>query len=82
MTARTWHGSPPKLMKIDQQNCHPDRSEAQWRDLLFYSAVSEMFFDKAQPNLTLISIPFRWQEVDRDKTQRACSVWEQARCFV
>jgi hypothetical protein len=21
-----------------QQNCHPDRSEAQWRDLLFFPA--------------------------------------------
>jgi hypothetical protein len=31
-----------------KQNCHPDRSEAKWRDLLFYSAVSEMFFDRAQ----------------------------------
>jgi hypothetical protein len=39
---------PPKGMKNGKQNCHPDRSEARWRDLLFYSAVSEMFFDRAQ----------------------------------
>ena len=24
--------------------CHPDRSEAQWRDLQFYGPVLEMFF--------------------------------------
>ena len=24
-----------------QQNCHPDRSEAQWRDLLFHSNLNE-----------------------------------------
>jgi hypothetical protein len=26
---------PPKGMKNGKQNCHPDRSEAKWRDLLF-----------------------------------------------
>jgi hypothetical protein len=26
--------------------CHPDRSEAQWRDLLFYGPFLEIFFDR------------------------------------
>jgi hypothetical protein len=31
------HGpfGPPRGMKNGKQNCHPDRSEAKWRDLLF-----------------------------------------------
>jgi hypothetical protein len=30
------------------QNCHPDRSEAKWRDLLFGGPFVEMLFDRAQ----------------------------------
>jgi hypothetical protein len=37
-------------MKNGQQNCHPDRSEAKWRDLLFYPAVWEMFSERAYPD--------------------------------
>jgi hypothetical protein len=45
---RGTHGPfrPTQGDKNGKQNCHPDRSVAKWRDLLFYSAVSEMFFDR------------------------------------
>jgi hypothetical protein len=38
-------------MKNAEQNCHPDRSEAKWRDLLFYSALPEVFFDRAYADI-------------------------------
>ena len=30
------------------QNCHPDRSEAKWRDLLFSGPLLEMLLDRAK----------------------------------
>ena len=32
-----------------QQNCHPDRSEAQWRDLLFLSSTSNSHLSYPSP---------------------------------
>ena len=58
----SWPCSPPKVMKNavcpatalyrsgPSPPCHPDRSEAQWRDLLFRGPRLGMFFDRAYPD--------------------------------
>src|SRR5258707_13294007 len=54
-----WAWGPPKVMKNASVRqplsmeplpfpCHPDRSEAERRDLRFYGPVLEMFFDGAK----------------------------------
>jgi hypothetical protein len=44
-----WKRRPPP--------CHPDRSEAQWRDLRFSGSPLEMFFDRAERSGEICGAP-------------------------
>src|SRR5258707_8010003 len=70
-----WAWGPPKVMKNASVRqplsmeplpfpCHPDRSEAERRDLRFYGPVLEMFFDGAKRLADQLHTRALWRGVE------------------